>query len=160
MGATFAATAATFVLAEDRASIEIREGISGARPAFPVDADAVRGRPAGSPERVLLRWFRAVQRGDEATALDLTEPATIAKVGKARLIRAIHSAGALLGSPHVIETSGRQEGVVIRVVVVARSSVAYPASSPETATFALFPSETRAWRLSDMAYLLRVASRA
>jgi len=70
-----------------------------------VDARDIDGQPAGSPQRVVLEWFGALQRGDTRRAASLFDPALKITPGEVRRQRrAAHNYFRYVGLNQLLDT--------------------------------------------------------
>jgi len=107
--------------------------------------------PARSPDRAVLEWWRAGQRGDAAGSYRLLAASVRADVDGRRYARELRVAvSAFSGHPRLLRSSSRGARADVRVVVE-------PPASPEPAPFfeLRFPlvRERGRWLIASLSYL-------
>jgi hypothetical protein len=109
--------------------------------------------PRGSPQRMVLIWAQAIQFSDPRTVMQTYLPDEVAKVGAARIARAVRRIGPSLGRPQFVQTTlfGARRARV-RAFLVSYDSTRR-ATAHEPVTFDLVRRGTT-WRLEDATLLL------
>jgi hypothetical protein len=137
---------------------EVPERVKG--PSLLSEAD-VQGQPAGSPQRTLFEWWRALQFDDApeaakyyASDVDLTT----AKLDQ------ILSLGAptlgLTGRPRVVDTDMNGDAATVRVLLESDDPQANGRiDKTQTARAFDLVREAGAWKMADNRYLARPAAR-
>jgi hypothetical protein len=118
-----------------------------------VTSQQIANSPAGSPARVLLEFWQAVQFSDTVTARRLASPEAVASITPARFTSMIQTLGDNIPGLRIINTTRVGANTVVRVYLLSYTlSGTISASSPQS--FALQGGRL-GYRLSNLSYFLQ-----
>jgi hypothetical protein len=118
-----------------------------------VDSQQIADSPAGSPARVLLEFWQAVQFSDVVSAQQLASSEAIASITPARFTRMIQTLGDNIPGLRIIKTTRVGANAVVRAYLLFyAASGTISASSPQSFTL---QDGRRGYQLSDLSYFLK-----
>jgi hypothetical protein len=116
----------------------------------------VSSRPAGSPDRSVVEWFKAIQHRDQAGVYGLLTPAARRRVSARSVGVAARIVSGAVGKPDIVGVAVRGDRAAVRLLMLSYVPGGGAPASAYPFTVGLARLDGR-WWIADASYLMNSA---